>query len=83
MGQDDNHWCELGFAEQAVVFKGPTRNARVRTEGWVAAHLFCPGCGAEALKPLPNNAPVGDFACAACAEAFELKARNGRRGRFP
>ena len=21
MGQDDNHWCELGFAEQAVVFE--------------------------------------------------------------
>lgn len=80
MGQDDNHWCELGFAEQAVVFKGPTQNARVRTEGWVAAHLFCPGCGAEALKPLPNNAPVGDFACAACAEEFELKAKNGRLG---
>lgn len=24
MGQDDNHWCELGFAEPAVVFKDPT-----------------------------------------------------------
>jgi len=80
MGQDDNHWCELGFAEPAFVFKGPTQNARVRTEGWVAAHLFCPGCGAEALRSLPNNSPVGDFACDACAEEFELKAKNGRLG---
>lgn len=80
MGQDDNHWCELGFAEPAFVFKGPTQNARVRTEGWVAAHLFCPGCGAEALRSLPNNSPVGDFACDDCAEEFELKAKNGRLG---
>jgi hypothetical protein len=24
MRQDGNHWCELGFAEPDVVFKGPT-----------------------------------------------------------
>lgn len=37
MGQDDNHWCELGFAEQAVVLKGPTQTPRSVTEAWVAA----------------------------------------------
>jgi hypothetical protein len=59
MGQDDNHWCELGFAEQDVVFKGPTRNARVRTEGWVAAHLFCPSCGAEEFELKVRNGRLG------------------------
>jgi type II restriction enzyme len=43
---DDNHWCDLGFAEPAVVFKGPTQNARVLSEGWVALHGFCPNCAA-------------------------------------
>jgi len=33
MGQDDNHWCELGFVEPAVVFKGPTQTARSVTQG--------------------------------------------------
>ena len=33
MGQDDNHWCELGFAKPAVVFMELTHNARVQTEG--------------------------------------------------
>src|SRR5690606_23359010 len=38
MGQDDNHWCELGFAEPAVAFRGPTQTARSLTEGWMALH---------------------------------------------
>lgn len=37
MGQDDTPGRELGFAEQAVVFKGPTQTARSVTEAWVAA----------------------------------------------
>ena len=51
MGQDDNHWCELGFAEPAVVFKGPTQTARSVTEAWVALHGFCPNCSADRRPP--------------------------------
>src|SRR6478672_2099764 len=51
MGQDDNHRCERGFAKWAVVLRGPPQNERVRTEGWVAALLFCPGCGAGDRGP--------------------------------
>lgn len=36
MGQDDNPGRQLGFAEPAVVFEGPTRTARSVTEAWVA-----------------------------------------------
>lgn len=43
--------------------------------------MFCPACGAERLRPLPNNSPVGDFVCDACAEEFELKAKRGALGR--
>jgi len=38
MGQDDNHWCALGFAEPAVAFKGPTQTARSVTEARMALH---------------------------------------------
>lgn len=55
MGQDDTHWCELGFAEPTTVFKGPTQNARVLSEGWVAAQMFCPNCGADRLRALPTT----------------------------
>lgn len=45
MGQNDNHWCELGFYEESAVFKGATQNARVLSEGWIGANAFCPNCG--------------------------------------
>lgn len=80
MAEDDHSWSPLGFAQEQAVFKGPTQNARALTEGWAAAHLFCPACGAERLRQLPNNSPVGDFVCDACAEEFELKAKGGGLG---
>lgn len=63
MADRDQSWSPLGFAEDATVFKGPTQTARVLSEGWVAAWMFCPACGAERLRQLPNNSPVGDFVC--------------------
>ena len=81
MAHDDNHWCELGFAEPAVVFKGPTQTARSLTEAWAALHAFCPNCPADRLPQMPNNAPAADFRCDACGEEFELKAKQGGLGR--
>lgn len=82
MTEDDASWTPpFGFAEEQAVFKGPTQNVRALSEGWVAAHLFCPACGAERLRQLPNNSPVGDFVCDACAEEFELKAKKGALGK--
>lgn len=77
MGEPGNHWCSLGFAEPTAVYKSGTQTARHLTEGWMAAHGFCPHCDADRLPPLPNNAPVGDFRCAVCAEEYELKATRG------
>lgn len=81
MASKGEDWGSLGFAEEQAVFKGPTQNVRALSEGWVAAHMFCPACGAERLRALPNNSPVGDFVCDACAEEFELKAKKGALGR--
>ena len=72
-------WSHLGFAEDQAVYTSATQNVRALSEGWVAAHLFCPSCGAERLEQLPNNSPVGDFACRWCAEEYELKAKQTAR----
>jgi type II restriction enzyme len=78
---DDDSWSNLGFAEERAVFRVPTQNARVLSEGWIAKHMFCPGCGAARLTQFTNNSPVADFGCAACGEEFELKAKKGKIGR--
>ena len=78
MAEDDIPWSNLGFAEQAAVFKGATQNARVLSEGWVGAKAYCPRCGAEPLTAFAANSPVADFHCGVCAEEYELKATKGR-----
>ena len=68
----------LGFAEEAAVFKGATQNARVLSEGWIGANAFCPNCGTEPLTAFAANSPVADFHCGVCAEEYELKATKSR-----
>lgn len=79
MGDDDPP-LNLGFEEAQAIFVSASQNARVLTEGWVGANLFCPSCGASALRAFPNNSPVADFACDQCGEQYELKAKKGRLG---
>ncbi len=81
MSGDEERWSNLGFAEEQAVFVSASQNARVLSEGWIAANLFCPACGADRLRATPNNTPVADFRCAVCHEEFELKAKSGRLGR--
>jgi type II restriction enzyme len=64
---------DLGFEERAAVFESASQNARVWTEQWVGARLFCPNCGAASLSHYPANRAVADFHCAACREQFELR----------
>lgn len=56
------------------------QNARVLTEGWVAASLFCPNCGAQPITRFAANRPVADFVCDTCREEYELKSRKARIG---
>lgn len=77
MGADTNARCRLGFGEPSAVYRSGTQQARHLTEGWMAEHGFCPACPADRLPPLPNNTRVGDFRCADCGEAYELKAGQG------
>lgn len=69
-----------GFAEAPAAFESATQKARFWTEGWVGAMCYCPACGARPLSAFPNNHPIGDFHCPACAEEYELKSTKTRIG---
>jgi type II restriction enzyme len=71
----------LGFEESATPFESASQNARVWTELWAHAWLFCPNCGAPRLDRFEGNRPVADFHCSACREEYELKSQKGRFGR--
>ena len=62
------------------MFESASQNARVLTEGWVAASLFCPNCGAQPITRFAANRPVADFVCDACREEYELKSQKARIG---
>lgn len=71
----------LGFEEASTVFESATQNARVWTEQWAAAWLFCPNCGADRVSRFAGNRQVADFFCGVCAEEYELKSSKSRFGR--
>ncbi|HEX7761537.1 MAG TPA: DpnI domain-containing protein [Caulobacteraceae bacterium] len=71
----------LGFEEAGALFESASQNARVWTEQWAHLRLFCPNCGAAPVSRYPNNQPVADFFCAACAEDYELKSSKRPFGR--
>ena len=78
---DDDLPPHLGFEESATPFVSASQNARVWTEQWVHAHLFCPNCGQRKIERFVGNRPVADFYCGARAEEFELKSQKGQFGR--
>jgi type II restriction enzyme len=70
----------LGFEEESAPYEAQTQNARFWSEGWIARELYCLNCGAPKLLKLPNNNPIGDFACRDCSEEYEVKSQAGRIG---
>jgi type II restriction enzyme len=70
----------LGFEEETAPYQGQTQNARFWSEGWIDREFYCLNCGAPKLAKLPNNSPVGDFACRTCAEEYEIKSQAGKVG---
>ena len=71
----------LGFEEAPALFESASQNARLWTEQWVRARLFCPSCGAANMSQFETNRPVADFHCPVCSEEFELKSQKGKFGR--
>src|SRR5258708_12190471 len=68
----------LGFEEAPTPFAGPPQRARIWTEHWVRARLFCPNCGAANVSQFTGNRPPADFFYPACREEYELKSQESR-----
>ncbi len=77
---DDEHPFSLGFEEPGAAYVSGSQRARIFTESWVAAYLFCPNCGERRVTRYVANRPVADFHCANCREEYELKSKRRRFG---
>ncbi|HYD86495.1 MAG TPA: DpnI domain-containing protein [Vitreimonas sp.] len=73
----------LGFREESVPYDSGSQRARFWTEEWAGRELYCLNCGAERLRQLPNNTPVGDLVCDTCKEEYELKSQARKSDRVP
>ena len=72
---------DFNMREDAAAYTSGSQKARVWTESWVLAQMYCPACGSPSLDDFANNAPVADFYCGLCAEEYELKSKSGRIGK--
>jgi type II restriction enzyme len=61
--------------ELARQYNSRTQQARVVTEAWGEANLYCANCTSGRLQRLPTNTPALDFRCPQCASLFQLKSQ--------
>lgn len=54
-------------------YKSPCQRARVSSEAWGLANLYCVNCTSPRLVPFKNNFKASDFSCGECAALFQLK----------
>jgi type II restriction enzyme len=59
-------------------YKSPSQRARVSTEAWGEANLFCANCDSPELTRTRTNTPAIDFTCPNCDSVFQLKSQ-GRK----
>ncbi|HTV59966.1 MAG TPA: DpnI domain-containing protein [Verrucomicrobiae bacterium] len=57
-------------------YKSASQRARVGTESWGAANLFCPACESPRLRSEPQGTAAIDYVCPSCASAFQLKSQS-------
>ncbi len=61
-------------------YKSASQRARVGTESWGAANLFCPNCDSPRLDSSPHNTAAIDYVCSSCAASFQLKSQSKKIG---
>jgi type II restriction enzyme len=57
-------------------YKSASQRARVGTESWGAANLFCPACKSPSLDIAPRNTVAVDYFCPSCKSPFQLKSKS-------
>jgi len=65
----------------AAGYRSASQIARVVTQQWATANLFCLACSSDRLAPLQENAAVVDYRCPSCDAAYQLKSKSGPFGR--
>jgi type II restriction enzyme len=66
---------EVALSKKGLAgYTSNSQRARIATETWGHANLYCPNCEADALNYLRANTPAADFDCS-CGARFQLKAR--------
>lgn len=59
-----------------VNYKSKSQRARIATEAWARANLYCPNCYSPSLSPSRVNTPAIDYHCPDCKSPFQLKAQS-------
>lgn len=67
-------------AHLAENYRSPAQRARVVSEAWGSANLYCPNCQSPSLNPAPNNEPAVDYFCPVCTSPFQLKSKSSPIG---
>jgi type II restriction enzyme len=62
-------------ATLAARFTSGAQRARVVTENWASANLYCASCDANQLRPTAPNTRAIDLECENCSAAFQLKSQ--------
>lgn len=57
-------------------YKSKSQRARVATETWARANLYCANCDSPNLSAARANTPVIDYHCPNCESPFQLKAQS-------
>jgi type II restriction enzyme len=61
-------------------YKSGSQRARVSTEPWGEANLYCPACDSPKINSLPTGTHAVDFTCPSCASRYQLKSSASKFG---
>src|SRR5919112_5146113 len=67
-------------AHLAESYRSAAQQARVVSEAWGSANLYCPNCHSPYLNPAPNNTAAVDYFCPVCSSPFQLKSKSSPIG---
>jgi hypothetical protein len=61
-------------------YKSGSQRARVSTEPWGEANLYCAACDSPRISSLPTGTHAVDFSCPSCASRYQLKSSASKLG---
>lgn len=61
-------------------YKSASQRARICTESWAVASLYCPACDSRRIDALPSGTHAADFTCPSCESRFQLKSKSSAFG---